>query len=42
MLKILLKDDNESITEIMPKYLTGKGHDCTVSNGDDVKKSLTL
>ncbi|MHB8546358.1 MAG: response regulator [Nitrosotalea sp.] len=40
MLKILLIDDNESITEMMLKYLTGKGHDCTVSN--DGRNGLTL
>ncbi|MGC1426757.1 MAG: response regulator [Nitrosotalea sp.] len=40
MLKILLIDDNESITEMMSKYLTGKGYDCTVSN--DGRNGLTL
>lgn len=31
-MKILLVDDNESITEMLSKYLTAKGHDCVVSN----------
>ena len=39
-MQILLIDDNESITEMMSKYLTGKGHDCTVSN--DGRNGLTL
>lgn len=40
MTKILLVDDNESITEMMAKYLIGKGHDCTVAN--DGRNGLTL
>ena len=39
-MKILLIDDNESITEMMYKYLTAKGHECTVSN--DGRNGLTL
>src|SRR5579863_3555593 len=39
-MRILLIDDNESITEMMSKYLTGKGYDCTVSN--DGQNGLTL
>ena len=40
MTKVLLIDDNESITEMMSKYLTGKGHECTVAN--DGRNGLTL
>jgi DNA-binding response OmpR family regulator len=40
MTKILLIDDNESITEMMAKYVAGKGHDCTVAN--DGRNGLTL
>lgn len=32
MTKVLLVDDNESITKMMSKFLTLKGHDVTVSN----------
>ena len=39
-MNILLIDDNESITEMMSKYLTGKGHKCTVVN--DGRNGLTL
>ena len=39
-MKILLIDDNESITEMLSKYLTTKGHHCTVSN--DGRNGLTL
>ncbi|MDE1770561.1 MAG: response regulator [Thaumarchaeota archaeon] len=39
-MKLLLIDDNQSITEMMSKYLTGKGHECTVSN--DGRNGLTL
>ena len=31
-MKILLTDDNESITKMMSKFLTRKGHDCTIAN----------
>ncbi|SMH70760.1 response regulator [Candidatus Nitrosotalea okcheonensis] len=40
MMKILLIDDNESITEMMSKYLRGKGHECIVTN--DGRNGLTL
>ncbi|MDH2907305.1 MAG: response regulator [Candidatus Nitrosotalea sp.] len=39
-MKILLIDDNESITEMMSKYLTGKGHECIVAN--DGRNGLTM
>ncbi|HEX5457999.1 MAG TPA: response regulator [Candidatus Nitrosotalea sp.] len=39
-MKILLIDDNETITEMMSKYLTAKGHQCSVSN--DGRTGLTL
>lgn len=39
-MKVLLIDDNESITEMMYKYLTGKGHECIVAN--DGRNGLTL
>ncbi|MGI0059935.1 MAG: response regulator, partial [Nitrosotalea sp.] len=39
-MRVLLIDDNESITEMMAKYLTGKGYECTVSN--DGRNGLTL
>jgi len=31
-LKILLIDDNQSITKVISQYLTVQGHECTVSN----------
>lgn len=40
MTRILLIDDNQSITEMMSKYLTGKGYECTVAN--DGRNGLTL
>lgn len=40
MLKILLIDDNETITEMMSKYLTAKGHQCSIAN--DGRTGLTL
>ncbi|MGI0087307.1 MAG: response regulator [Nitrosotalea sp.] len=39
-MEILLIDDNEDITTMMHKYLTIKGHGCTVSN--DGRNGLTL
>lgn len=39
-LDILLIDDNKDITTMLSKYLTLKGHDCTVSN--DGRNGLTL
>ncbi|MDE1813306.1 MAG: response regulator [Thaumarchaeota archaeon] len=39
-MKVLLIDDNESITEMMSKYLTSKGHECIVAN--DGRNGLTL
>jgi len=39
-LKILLIDDNETITEMMSKYLTAKGHHCAIAN--DGRTGLTL
>lgn len=39
-MKILIIDDNHDITTMMHKYLTLKGHDCTVSN--DGRNGLTL
>jgi len=40
LVKILLVDDNQSITELLSKYLMAKGHDCVVSN--DGRNGLTL
>jgi len=40
LVKILLVDDNQSITEMLSKYLMAKGHDCVVSN--DGRNGLTL
>jgi len=31
-LKILLIDDNQSITKVISQYMTVQGHQCTVSN----------
>ncbi|MDE1829282.1 MAG: response regulator [Thaumarchaeota archaeon] len=39
-MKILLIDDNQDITNMMHKYLTLKGHECTISN--DGRNGLTL
>ena len=39
-MKVLLIDDNETITEMMSKYLTAKGHQCSVTN--DGRTGLTL
>jgi|SRR6185437_5852278 CheY-like chemotaxis protein len=39
-MKILLVDDNETITEMMSKYLTAKGHQCFIAN--DGRTGLTL
>ncbi len=39
-MKILLIDDNDSITEMLSKYLRIKGHECIVSN--DGRNGLTL
>ena len=39
-MKILLIDDNETITEMMSKYLTAKGHQCSVAN--DGRSGLAL
>jgi two-component system, OmpR family, response regulator len=39
-MKILLVDDNDSITNMLSKYLRVKGHECTVSN--DGRNGLTL
>lgn len=39
-MKILLIDDNETITEMMAKYLTAKGHQCSVAN--DGRTGLAL
>ncbi|HJT10078.1 MAG TPA: response regulator [Candidatus Nitrosotalea sp.] len=39
-MKILLIDDNDSITDMLSKYLKVKGHECTVSN--DGRNGLTL
>ena len=39
-MKILIIDDNQEITKPLSKFLTVKGHDCTVSN--DGKNGLTL
>lgn len=39
-LKILLVDDNRSITKVISQYLTVQGHQCSVSN--DGKTGLNL
>ena len=39
-MKILLVDDNESITNPLSKFLSMKGHDCTIVN--DGKNALSL
>ncbi len=39
-MKVLLIDDNETITEMMSKYLTAKGHQCSVAN--DGRSGLVL
>lgn len=39
-MKILIIDDNPSITNVISKYLNVKGHDCIVSN--DGKAGLAL
>lgn len=39
-MQILLIDDNKEITNMLQKYLTLKGHECTVSN--DGRNGLTL
>ena len=39
-MKILLIDDNETITEMMAKYLTAKSHQCSVAN--DGRTGLAL
>ena len=39
-MKILLVDDNKSITKVISKYLTVQGHQCSVSN--DGKNGLNL
>lgn len=39
-MKILLIDDNQEITRPLSKFLTMKGHDCTVLN--DGRNGLTL
>jgi two-component system response regulator VicR len=38
--KVLLIDDNESLGNIMQKYLTLKNHECTIAN--DGRKGLAL
>lgn len=40
MKKVLIVDDNISITKMLSKWLTAKGHDVTVSN--DGKNGLTM
>lgn len=40
VMRVLLVDDNESITEMMSKYLTLKGHECVVAN--DGRNGLAL
>lgn len=40
LLKILIIDDNVGITDMINKFLTISGHECTVSN--DGKMGLTL
>lgn len=39
-MKILVIDDNQEITQPLSKFLTVKGHDCTVLN--DGRNGLTL
>ncbi len=39
-MKILVIDDNQEITQPLSKFLTVKGHDCTVLN--DGRSGLTL
>lgn len=39
-LKVLLVDDNESITKMLSQYLSTIGHECTVSN--DGRNGLSL
>jgi|SRR5579864_278137 len=39
-MKILLIDDNETITEMMSRYLSAKGHQCSVAN--DGRTGLVL
>jgi len=39
-MKILITDDNQSITKMMEKYLTRKGHEVVVSN--DGRNALTI
>src|SRR6185312_3803644 len=39
-MKVLLVDDNETITEMMSKYLSVKGHQCSVAN--DGRTGLAL
>lgn len=39
-MKILLVDDNKSITKVISQYLTVQGHQCTISN--DGKTGLKL
>jgi len=41
-MKILLIDDNETITEMMAKYLTAKGHQCSVANDGRTGLALIL
>ncbi len=40
MKKVLIVDDNVSITKMLSKWLTAKGHEVTVSN--DGKNGLTM
>ena len=39
-MKILLVDDNKSITKVISQYLTVQGHQCSISN--DGKTGLSL
>ncbi len=39
-MKVLLVDDNDTITEMMSKYLSAKGHQCSVAN--DGRTGLAL
>lgn len=39
-MKILLVDDNKSITKVISQYLTVQGHQCSISN--DGKNGLNL
>ena len=39
-MKVLVVDDNEKITKMLSKWLTSKGHQCTVSN--DGRNGLTM